>query len=257
MATRWYLRLVTPNLAPYAGRWRSWMGAAPLASLIGVFAALKTAAAYDVREAPLYLAMYFLLGAAWIFCAIGVMPLFGVSFRDDAVERRNPAAAIVLISAMASHAIIYSGANIGDGPGWWVVVITGLLSGTTWFMLWWIIEAFCSVSERVTVERDLSLAIRLGGYMLASAIMLARGAAGDWVSFAETLRDFVVVWPAVVLAGTAIAVERLLRASPGRTGLVLSLCIAAAYVVVAAFAVVNSPPLSQNPVYDAATPVSP
>jgi hypothetical protein len=249
----WYGRLIAPQLAPYPGNWRTVVGLAPVAAFSVVLAALMTLAASDVRTAPVYIAFYLVIGAAWVFYATLAMSWFGISVRDDAVERRNPAAAILIICAMLSHAIIFSGANVGDGPGWWVVLITGTLAAGSWFILWFLIEMFCDAHEVITVNRDVAAAIRLGGLMLAMAVVLARAAAGDWVSLPETLVDFQVAWPAPLLAIVGILIER----SAGRSGVWLSVVLAIAYVSLGVAAVAASPPLSHNPVYDLPAGVTP
>jgi hypothetical protein len=248
----WYARISARSLARGVERWRNALGLAPVVSLVGVFVALKIAAAHDVRDAPQYLLLYVALGAAWIFAAAGVLAVFGISFRDDAIERRNPAAAVAVMCAMTAHAAIYAGANIGDGPGWWCVVAAGLLGGGGWFLLWWGVETGCAASEHITVERDLPTAIRLGGYMLASGIVCARGVAGDWVSLGETIRDFWVAWPAAALAAIAVGAERALRDRPAGQDIRIAALIALAYVAGGATAVLTSPPLSENPLYGAA-----
>ena len=204
----WYQRLFTTNVVAAPPHWFKWLSLTPPAALIGIFIVLKTMAAHDVRDAVQYLILYSLLGGAWMLTGTRLLASWGVSFRDDAVERRNAAAAIVVASALVAHAAIYSGANVGDGPGWWVVVIAAALGVIGWLALWWIVEKFCTAAEQITVERDASAAIRFGGYMIGSGLIWARAVAGDWVSLPNTVRDMWVAWPAVVLTAVVIAVER-------------------------------------------------
>lgn len=251
----WYAQVSTRSLAAYPGHWRSWLGVAPLAAIAGIFVVLLTIAAQDVRTASQYILLYLLLGAAWIFGAVRLMAMYGVSFRDDALQRRNPAAAIAVISVILAHAAIYSGANVGDGPGWWCVVAAGTVGTVAWFVLWSLIESVCQASEQITVGRDVPVAIRLGGYMVASGIICGRGVAGDWESIANTISDFREAWPVVPLAAAAIIVEFALRGrSQTRGSIGLSAAIALAYLVVAAAAVASSPPLSSNPLYPLPAP---
>jgi hypothetical protein len=254
----WYVRLgTTPTFAAYPGGWRGWLGVAPIACLIGVFFLLRTAASFDVRESPDYLFLYVLLGAAWIFLVVPLMSAFGISVRDDAVHRRNPAAAILIIGAMAGQAAVYSGGNVGDGPGWWVVVAAVLVAGTAWFALWWVVETICKVAEDVTVGRDVTLAIRMAGYMLALGMICGRGVAGDWVSFAALLTEFSDAWPALLLTGAAIGIEAGLRGTAIRKSKLLAGAVAVAYVAAAGLAIAASPPLSANSQFRDAAPNPP
>ena len=104
-----------------------------LASTLGllgllIFAFLRFCAADDVREAPEYLFMYFVIGLAWMRVAAMVFPLAGLHPHDDIIERRNAAAVPAWIGAMTGVALCYSGANVGNGPGWWVVVFSAGLA---------------------------------------------------------------------------------------------------------------------------------
>lgn len=250
LGARWYLLLARPSLAPYPGQWRTWLGLAPLVGVAGVLAVMLQLAARDVREAPQYLLLYTAAGACWIFGAGTAATYLGISARDDAVERRNRAAAIIIISVMISQAAIYAGANVGDGPGWWVILVSGSLALGFWLVLALVVEAACHVREHVTVDRDAAVAARHGGYLLGSALICARGAAGDWTSFERTFSEFIVIWPAVVLTGLAILVEQLLRGQRTSRNLAVSVLLALVYVALGFLAVAASPPLAQNPAYD-------
>lgn len=239
---QWYRRAFASSLAPPPADVGLLMQLAPLAALIGILIVLKNASSHDVREAPIYIALYAALGAAWTLGATALFSTLGISFRDDAIERRNPAAAVAVSSALLAHAAIYAGGNIGDGPGWWVVVSAATLGAGAWFLLWLVIEWQCAASELITVERDLSAAVRLGGYMIASGIIFGRSVAGDWISFEGMVLDFGMAWPAVACAGAVIAIERALR---GRApaGMRASAGIALGYVAVAIAMVALSPRL--------------
>ncbi|HUP90961.1 MAG TPA: hypothetical protein VM074_01840 [Solimonas sp.] len=247
----WYAPLRLP-LAPRHVRYLTGpLALAPMVSVGLIYIALRTLAAYDVREAPEYLVLYALLGCCWFFGAVKALEWVGISFADDAVERHNAAATIAVIAAMLAHSAIYAGANVGDGPGWWCVVIAASVGSLAWFLLWGAVEAACGAAEELTVERDTGAALRLGGYMIASGLVCARGSAGDWTSLGQTLLEFHVAWPAVVLAAAAVAVERVLRGHPPtRRSRLAGASIGLAYLAAALLALQMAPPLPQNPAYD-------
>jgi hypothetical protein len=181
-----------------------------------LFVILKLWSSHDVRDDAKYLIQYWLMGA-FIAALLGMIltPMLGISWRDDVCENRNPAAAFAWIGAVAGFTLAYAGSNIGDGPGWWVVVFCSFLSCGFLALVWFLLELACQVSERITVERDLGAGMRFGGVMLGMGIVAGRGAAGNWIDTANAIEDFVsVVGPALPLVLTAGLVEFVLRPRP-------------------------------------------
>lgn len=248
-AGNWYYRLSMPSLLPDRGRLRLLLALAPVVGSLGVVAVLMTMAASDVRNAPEYVFLYAAVGTAWV-CGAGLSSVYlGVSLRDDVVERHNPAAALMIVAAILSQAIIYSGANVGNGPGWWVVLISGSIAAGCWVIIWLVVNGAVGLHERITVDRDVPAAIRLGALMLAVGWICGRGAAGDWVSFERTVEEFAVIWPAGVIAALAIATERTLRGQKIETSVPFAMLVGLAWLVIAAYAIAASPPLTHNPDY--------
>ncbi|MBI4577793.1 MAG: hypothetical protein HY722_16150 [Planctomycetes bacterium] len=212
-----------------------------LAVLVGV---LLTLAASEVREAPEYLTLYALLGMGWLAVLARVFTLLGVSARDDVAERRNPAAALALGGALVGLTLCFAGANIGEGPGWWVVVYSASLATLGFFLAWALVEWLYGVSDVVTVDRDGAAGLRFGAWCVAIGLVLGRSVAGDWSSAMETARDAVrVAWPVPLLAAAEGVLGRVLAptAARPRADLVLAgvlpgtawLAAAAAYVLLA------------------------
>jgi len=190
---------------------------APLASAVLLFAVLKTAASFDVRDSPLYLAFYMAMGIAWLGVGSRLLAPFGLSARDDVVERSNPAAARAIGGALIGVTLCFAGGNIGDGPGWWVVVFCAALSTAALFFLWYLLDKATGLSDTVTLDRDLAAGTRLAGFFTAAGLILGRAVAGDWISAGGTVADFCTDgWPVLLLWVVAVAVERRLRPAPGR-----------------------------------------
>lgn len=189
----------------------------PLLALLLLFLVLRTAASSDVRDSATYLTFYMVMGAAWIGTAALWMGIVGISPRDDVAERGNPAAAYAIAGGVLAIALCFAGGNIGDGPGWWVVVFSAALSTGVLYLLWIFLEDRTSVSDAVTIDRDAASGIRLAGFLVACGIILGRAVAGDWVSAGETVRDFALVaWPVMVLFLVALLLERATRPTPAR-----------------------------------------
>src|SRR5262245_51435630 len=211
----WY---VAPTFVRRVGPRRSGLlllNVAPLLAAAVLFLVLRQAASFDVRDDPRYLLFYMVLGAAWVGFWIRGLAVTGISRRDDVVERVNRSAAIVIAGALIGITLCYAGGNIGDGPGWWVVVFSAGLATITLFAMWLLLEILSGVSETVTVDRDSAAALRLAGFLIAAGLILGRGVAGDWISAEATVRDFVsAAWPVIVLAAVAAVVERVARPTP-------------------------------------------
>ena len=80
------------------------------------------------------------------------------------------------------RSLCYAGANIGNGPGWWVVAFTAGLATASFAILWFLMDRLGRFSESITVDRDVASGIRLAAALVAIGLVLARAAAGDWHS---------------------------------------------------------------------------
>jgi uncharacterized membrane protein YjfL (UPF0719 family) len=154
------------------------------------------------------------LGAGWVGGITKLLPFTGISPRDDILERGNAAAAPAVAGALLAFTLCFAGGNIGDGPGWSVVIFSAGLASVTLALLWLLLDSLTGVCETITVERDPATGVRLGALLAAAGLVLGRSVAGDWVSGPATLHDFVVhAWPVLGLFGLAIVIERALRPS--------------------------------------------
>ena len=133
------------------------LGLTLLACTAVILAVLNTAASHDVIDAPVYQFMYVVVGLTWLRLAHAGFPYLGISPRDDAVERGNLAAASVSAGALLAVAACYAGANVGHGPGWWVVLFSAALATGTLFILWAIVALLTPVTDAVVVDRDRAL----------------------------------------------------------------------------------------------------
>lgn len=252
LALRWYRAVLLARERGFALPERIALGIAPLAGLAIIYAVIVMAASGDVRNDPGYVFFYCLVGMVWLLGAGVGLEYLGISYRDDAVERRNPAAAILLVGMVLAHAAIYAGANIGNGPGWWTVVAAAGVGSAAWALLWLVGELLCGLSDDITVCRDVPAALRLAGYALAMGLICARGAAGDWTSLRQTVIEFGVAWPIIPLTAVVIVVEKVLEKQElhYRRGLAASVILAALYLASAGYVVVASGPPPHNPQYD-------
>lgn len=213
----WYARPVA--IAPLGGRGARHraVSLAPLVGMVLLFAVLRSLAADDVRNDWRYLGFYSLLGAAWIGAFGLSLPLFGVSALDDVHERGNEGAAWAVGGATVAVALAFAGGNVGNGPGWWVVMFSAGLATGALLLVWLVLDALTAINDSVTIDRDTASGMRLGGLLVGSGVIVGRAAAGDWISAADTVRDFAMAsWPVLALVALAVIVEARVRPTPER-----------------------------------------
>ena len=124
----WFLRASGSALPGRGSDGLGLLGASIVFSALLLLFVLVTAASEDVRTVIEYLFMYSVLGLAWLRLAEPFFAFAGVSVRDDVVERGNSAATIALSGAFLAVMLCFAGGNIGNGPGWWVVVFSAALA---------------------------------------------------------------------------------------------------------------------------------
>lgn len=181
-----------------------------LLGCVGIIGLVLTQyAAGDVRHDPKYIGFYTILGAAWLGLVFRMMSLFGMNYRDEVLERGNCAASWAVAGALAGLTLCYAGGNIGNGPGWWVVLFSAGLATAAFFLFWIILAQWTDLVDTVTIDRDPAAGIRTGGILAALGLILGNAVAGDWHSAEATLHDFVRLgWPSLFLLGIAAFLER-------------------------------------------------
>jgi len=256
---QWYLPLTSSHLSGTGGGIRMALALLPPTALVIIVWTLQNLASFDVVDDFFYLLLYALLGLAWAF--VGSLLMFGVldlSRVDDLIGMRNPAATVAFSGGFLATALIYAGANIGDGPGCWCVILAGGLGLSTWFALAYALNLLTGAFERITVERNVATGIRVGSFLLASGLIIARASAGDWTSFLHTVVEFMVGWPVLPFTVVAIMIELVFRRTPAESldnapaprGIGSSVLIGIVYLAAAVIIIYLLPPMVENPMYN-------
>lgn len=160
-----------------------------------------------VRGNFFYMLFYLFGGGAWVLAVKWVLPFVGLSPRDE-FERRNTGSALAVGGALLGLTMCYAGGNVGEGPGWWVVVMSVTLSTTAFYLIWLGLEGITQISETVTIERDFAAAIRLTAFLLALGTIMGASVSGDWRGVEDLFTAFFArAWPAVVMALFAAFIE--------------------------------------------------
>jgi hypothetical protein len=207
--------------------------------LVFIACALLSWGAREVRGDLIEVGRLTFLGLFWLLAALALFSWLGLSMSDDFVERGNSAAGWAISSALLAVALTFAGGNFGEGPSCFENVFSAALGTGGLFGLWLVLELAARVSVSITEERDEASGLRLGGFLLASGLILGRAVAGDWHSVSETLHDFVADgWPALLLLAIAVVSEWFLRPSRLRPFPKWSACGLVPALAYLAFAVV-------------------
>jgi uncharacterized membrane protein YjfL (UPF0719 family) len=187
----------------------------PAFGLTAVFFVLKHWADDEVQADWRYIMLLMLLGGGWMGVVSTIMHWFGVSLRQDAAERRNPAAAVAWCGTMLGVIALYCGGNIGEGPSLWNNVFSAGLGTATLLVFWLVLQWTGRISHSITMDRDVASGFRIGGFMFAAGIVFGRALAGEWHSVVHTANDFArqawITGPMLVLA---MIVELTARPTP-------------------------------------------
>ncbi len=227
----WICLAPTQPLVPTA-TWRAILVLSVVVNAAILLTVLTRWASFDVIFSPYYVASYAGLGLLWVY---GTVPWLGtfadIRLKQDVRGHNNVAAATLIAALTVGTTLAYSGANIGDGPGWYVVVFSALLSTSAVFAVAFVVAVLTDAEERITIDHDLGGAIRLGGAIVAAGLIAGRAAAGTWVSVGATVADFVAIgWPIALLAAAAVAIERVTPPAYLANTLLRSALIAAAMI---------------------------
>jgi hypothetical protein len=188
-----------------------------IASLAMIATTLRLWGAAAVRAELNEILFLTLAGLIWLLLTAGLFPWFGLSLRDDVVERGNVGALVALCGALLGMGFIYAGGGLGEGPSYSSNFFCAGLGTAGWFVLWLLLELGGKVSRSIAEERDLASGIRLAGLLVAIGLVFARAEAGDWHSAEATFQDFTWEgWPALVLWALALVIEWIARPSRRR-----------------------------------------
>jgi len=216
----WYKTLSKAWPKERCRRARTALKLLPPASFVIILVILLTLADPTVSGSAFWTFFYIVLGFWWISVGLYLANhCFDLSWRDDVVnQNRDEPAVFPVIGSFVGLSLIYAGANVGDGPGWWCVLFAGGLGIAVWLLLGHIVHKMTGAFDTITIDRDVPCGIRMGFYLTASGLILAKASSGDWTSFGATVTEFLVGWYVLPLTAVAIFVEKLYAEKREATG---------------------------------------
>lgn len=209
----------------------------PLACMLLIVLVLARWSSPGVRSNTVWMAFYTMGGAAWLRLGLFLLPLFGISARDDVLERQNPAAAWAVHGTLLGITFCYAGSSVGKGPGTEVVFFCAALSTAFLFGLWSCLERIFRLADRLAIDRDESTGIRIGAWISSLGLIFGAAVAGDRSSLQSTFWDFIRYARVTILfLLAAILIERAFKSirEQAEPRLRASVAIGLAYLFAAA-----------------------
>jgi uncharacterized membrane protein YjfL (UPF0719 family) len=190
----------------------------PPAALLALYVVLRT------LSDPVYVAgkfdytlMFLLGGAMWIFWSARIFSVLGISAREDALQRRNLAAALAVAGGMMGVMLTYAGSNVGNGPTIWTTLLPAVVATIALLLLWIALELIAPARDAITIDHDIATALRTAAFLVGCGAILGRAMAGDWHGYPDTFAEFArLAWPAIGLLTFAASVNRLCAPTPLR-----------------------------------------
>jgi hypothetical protein len=180
-----------------------------VACIVALYFVVSRWSAEDVRGDSETVLFYFAACGIDLGMMQEVFRWCGVSLRDDAIERRNPAAAIVGVGQIVAVTFCIAGSNVGNGPGPEVVAFCLVLSSGALVGLWLLLDRVGGVNDTLTIERDVTAGFRIAAWCVATGAVMGASVAGDWTSYSETTWDFAKYgWPVLALLAAEALIER-------------------------------------------------
>lgn len=115
-----------------------------------LYLALVKCSAPDGREDSGEISFYLVFSMIWIALVQAASTFLGISVRDDVAERGNNSAAFVAAGLTIGATCCIAGANVGDGPGFEVVLFCGALATTCLLALWVLVAQISGVADAIT-----------------------------------------------------------------------------------------------------------
>ncbi|HYD02428.1 MAG TPA: hypothetical protein VEB22_14470 [Phycisphaerales bacterium] len=205
-----YRCLAVHRAVAAGGARRALLSTAPLLAATVILAVLLTASAHDVRGDIRYLWMYTAVGMAVVRICLSLPSPATLDAARTAVEGRNSPAAWSVLAATAGYSLAFAGANVGDGPGWYVVVFSAALSCGTLYLFHSALEVAAHLPSRVASDRSACAAWRLAALLVAAGAVCGRAACGNWVSASATTADFIgIAWVLAIPLAIEAALARI------------------------------------------------
>jgi hypothetical protein len=210
---KWYLSTWPGNLTSFRPTVEPWLlELVPVGCAAVIWIVVTGFAASDVVSDMYYILYYFGMGILWLKVAEWLFRYLGISAESDVTARSNRAALAAYTGGLLGIALCYSGGNIGEGPGFEVVIFSSGIATMGFFLVWLALTMATEIDYTVTVDRDFAAGLRLGAFLLSAGLILGRSVVGNWVSYEATLADFFTYgWPVLLLLGLTTIVEHFVR----------------------------------------------
>src|ERR1700747_825979 len=134
--------------------------------------ALEKWSSPSVRDDFGEVSFYLIFSLIWIALTQSAFAFLGVSIRDDVAERRNRSAGFAVAGLTIAATCCVAGSNIGDGPGFEVVLFCAVLATGYLLALWFAVAQTSGLADAISIERDLAAGIRVGGWFAGTGAVI-------------------------------------------------------------------------------------
>ena len=216
-ALRWYV--IVFRATPIGDRgWQRWLLAlTPIFCIVILWIVLRNWSDPVAVAGHIDYELLFVAGGLALLAITGwfTSALLGISWRDDALERDNVAAAVTVSGTMLGVTALYAQSNMGAGPTIWTTIFPAAVGLIALLAMWLLLEPIAHISETITIDRDVAFALRHAAWLVATGLIIGRAAAGDWHDWPSTYGDMLRLgWPSLALAAFAAVSHRMLRPTP-------------------------------------------
>ncbi|MBS0630522.1 MAG: hypothetical protein JSS11_01305 [Verrucomicrobia bacterium] len=199
----WYRKLIAAFAPAVSLRLRLVTGLIPLAAFsafAGLF--LRYADASALKD-DFWCLAFPVIGALCLRLTVLLLDGLQLQLPADITGRNNPASLPAFAGALLGVAALNVGSNLGRGDEAYTTLFPLALTSALWVAFAVLLAACTPLLSATVTDRRITASVQLGAVWLTSGLILARAAAGDWVSFSATTLDLLGAMPALAVLLTS------------------------------------------------------
>ena len=144
----------------------------------------------DVLDVALYggLGIVLLTVVSLVSCRL----FLGLHVREQ-LEAHNSAAAIVVGGAYVATSLTYSGALVGEGGGFWMLLLFFVLGQLALLAMTYVFRWLTAYDDVQEIESgNLAAGIAQAGLLIAMGVIVGQAASGDFTTLEDSLTGFLI-----------------------------------------------------------------
>lgn len=195
----WYRQLIAAFAPAVSLRLRLVTGLIPLAAFSAFAGLFLRYADASALEDDFWCLAFPVTGAFSLRFTVLLLAGLQLQFPTEITERNNPAPLPAFAGALLGVAALNVGSNLGRGDEAYTTLFPLALASALWVAFAVLIAACTPLLSTTVTDRRTTASVQLGAVWLTAGLILARAAAGDWISFTATTLDILGALPALLL----------------------------------------------------------